>query len=93
MFNWAKNKSSDFWKGVNDHSLTFAGKAFGEGIEEVGEELIMDFAKSTFNWAQEFGFTKTDVHLDAWENMAERYGMSFFGGAIGGAIFAGVDLV
>lgn len=93
VFNWAKNKSSNFWKQVNDHSLTFTGKAFGEGIEEVGEELIMDFAKSTFNWAQEFGWTKTDTHLDAWENMAERYGMSFFGGALGGAIFAGVDLV
>ena len=25
--------------------------------------------------------------------MAARYGMSFFGGALGGAIFAGVDLV
>ena len=93
IFNWAKNKSSNFWKQVNDHSLTFTGKAFGEGIEEVGEELITDFFKSTFNWAQEFGWTKSDAHLDAWENMAERYGMSFFGGALGGAIFAGVDLV
>lgn len=93
LFQIAKEKSSDFWQKVNDHSLTFVGKALGEGIEEVGEEFIMDFAKSTFNWAQEFGFTKTNVHLDAWENMAERYGMSFFGGAIGGAVFAGVDLV
>lgn len=93
LFNWAKNKSSDFWKQVNDHSLTFAGKAFGEGIEEVGEEVISDFFKSTYNWAEEFGWTKTNTHLDAWDNMAARYGMSFFGGALGGAIFAGVDLV
>lgn len=93
IFNWAKNKSSDFWKQVNDHSLTFTGKAFGEGIEEVGEELIMDFAKSTYNWAEEFGWTNSHTHLDAWEDMGKRYGMSFFGGALGGAVFAGVDLV
>lgn len=93
LFQKAKEKSSDFWKQVNEHSLTFTGKALGEGIEEVGEEFIMDFAKSTYNWAQEFGWTKTNVHLDAWENIAERYGMSFFGGAIGGAVFAGVDIV
>ena len=38
------------------------------------------------------GYTKSKQKLDAWENAAERYGMNFFGGALGGAIFYGVDI-
>lgn len=94
VFDWSKKKSSKFWTDVRGHSLGFFGKAIGEGLEEVSEELVSDLAKSTYNWAAEFGYTKKpNVKLDAWQDMAARYGMSFFGGAVGGALFQGVDIV
>jgi hypothetical protein len=31
--------------------------------------------------------------MDAWDNAGDRYLMNFFGGAIGGAVFYGVDTV
>lgn len=94
FFDWSKKKSSTFWTDVKGHSLGFFGKAIGEGLEEVSEELVSDLAKSTYNWAAEFGYTKKPaVRLDAWQDMAARYGMSFFGGAVGGALFQGVDIV
>lgn len=93
LFDWSKKKSSRFWSDMKNHSLGFFGKAVGEGLEEVAEELVSDFAKSTYNVAAEFGYTKTNQKLDAWDDWAARYGMSFFGGAIGGAIFQGVDIV
>lgn len=94
FFDWSKKKSSKFWENVQGHSLGFFGKMVGEGLEEVSEEAVSDFAKSTYNWAAEFGYTKKpNVRLDAWKDMSTRYGMSFFGGAVGGAIFQGVDIV
>jgi len=60
--------------------------ALGEGTEEVSEELLADFSKSCFNVAQ--WLQGDDTRMHAWENMADRYGMSFFGGLIGGGINA-----
>jgi hypothetical protein len=45
----ARNASSKYWQGIKEHSLGFFGKSLGEGIEEVSEELVTDFTKSTFN--------------------------------------------
>jgi hypothetical protein len=36
---------SDFWDKVRTHSLGAFGKAFGEGLEEVSEELVADASK------------------------------------------------
>ena len=62
---------------------TLAG-GLGEGIEEVIEELSADFTKSCYNtvkWLQ-----GDDEHkMGAWENVKDRYLMSFFGGMVGGS--------
>ena len=92
MFNTAKQYSSNYWSDIRNHTTGFVGKAIGEGIEEMSEELVVDLSKATFNWAQEMGYTKSKDKLDAFENAFERYGMNFFGGALGGAIFYGVDV-
>lgn len=89
----ARNASSNYWQNVKDHSLGFFGKSLGEGIEEVSEELVVDFTKSTFNMLTDLGWTSSDKKMDAWENAGDRYLMNFFGGAVGGALFYGVDLV
>lgn len=89
----AREASSKYWQGVKEHSLGFFGKALGEGIEETSEELVVDFTKSTFNMLQDLGLTVSKDKMDAWDNMGERYLMNFFGGAIGGAIFYGVDTI
>lgn len=63
-----------------------------EGIEEISEEVLADFSKSCFNLVQQL--QGDDVRLNAWNhnwdwsNAADRYGMSFFGGIIGGGINA-----
>lgn len=93
FFDTAKKKSSDYWSDVRNHTTGFAQKMLTEGLEEMSEEAVVDLAKATFNWAQEMGFTESKNKLNAGENAFERYGMSFFGGAIGGAIFHGVDVV
>lgn len=69
----------------------------GEGVEEVSEELLADFSKGAYdivNWLR-----GNDVRLDAagfhwgeegrsWDfnNIRDRYGLSFVGGAIGGSL-------
>ena len=64
----------------------------GEGIEEVSEEVLADFSKSCFNLVQKL--QGDEVRLNAfnhnwsWSEAANRYGMSFAGGIIGGGINA-----
>ena len=70
----------------------YIGSALGEGIEEVTEEAIMDVSKEItdainymfdVNPDAEFKFTESNPY--------ERYLMSAIGGAIGGAIFRGLN--
>jgi hypothetical protein len=68
------------------------GKALGEGLEEVSEELVTDMTKSLYELAGTFGYTSTN-DVGAWDNARDRYLMSFFGGAIGGGIFGGVEAI
>lgn len=68
---------------------TAAAHALGEGIEETSEELLLDLSKSLFNagaW-----MAGSDSRLEAWDNMADRYGMSFVGGLIGGGLGTGLS--
>lgn len=65
--------------------------ALAEGTEEVSEELLKDFSTSCFNIvkaAQGDQNTRMQGFLGEWDwNQAlKRYGMSFFGGMIGGGI-------
>ena len=87
----AGNVMSKFSEGVKYHTLNFAGKAFGEGLEEVSEELISDVSKQIYELAGQFGFDTTAKDIGAWDNALERYSMSFIGGALGGGIFYGKE--
>ena len=87
-----KKAAQKFWESVREHSLSFAGKTFGEGIEEVSEELVMDFFKVTHNILVDLGAASTEQKFD-FEDWHKRYLMSFAGGAIGGAVFGLSDMV
>lgn len=86
-----KKVFDQFGEDLKYHTLNFAGKAAGEGLEEVSEELISDVAKEIYQLAGQFGFDTTLKDIGAWDNALERYTMSFLGGAIGGGIFYGKE--
>lgn len=69
----------------------------GEGVEEVSEELIADSVRGLYNtvqWLQgdegrmnSFGYTWRNGQREwSGKDLIDRYGMSFFGGLIGGGI-------
>ena len=85
-----KRTVDKFGEKYKDGTIGITGKALGEGIEEVSEELVTDLSKYLGELAGRLGyFSQTDY--GAWENMGDRYLMSFFGGAAGGAMFGGVE--
>ena len=71
---------------------SIAASGLGEGIEEVSEEALADFSKSCFNLVQQL--QGDSVRMNAWNHnwdwseAANRYGMSFAGGILGGGINA-----
>lgn len=85
------NKTKSFLGNYADdlkyHTTGFFGKAAGEGLEEVGEELVTDTAKSIYQLAGFLGADTSTADVGAWDNALERYSMSFLGGALGGGIF------
>lgn len=93
LMQMGKDFASKYWDQVRTHSLGFIGKSFGEGLEELSEEGVADFFKATYNIASEFGLTSSDKPLFKFDDALQRYGMSLFGGAIGGAVFGGVEIV
>ena len=86
----AQNAVNKYQGKIKDRSLTLLGKSLGEGLEEVSEELVTDITKSLYEIAADFGYTSTK-DIGAWDNAKERYLMSLFGGAIGGAMFGGIE--
>lgn len=62
---------------------TVGSNALGEGIEETTEELLYDFTKSLFNGVQ---YLRGEKQVSAWDNMLDRYSMSFIGGVLGGGL-------
>lgn len=80
---WMGNYADD----LKYHTLSGLGKALGEGLEEVSEELVTDTAKSFYELAGYLGFKTSTKDVGAWDNAFERYSMSFLGGALGGGIF------
>lgn len=93
----SRSITSQFAENLKNHTLGFWGKAAGEGLEEMGEELVTDVVKQLYEIAGEFSpniLNESGVtDVGAFDNMLERYGMSFFGGAIGGGLFYGVDVI
>ena len=88
-----KNATNKFIDDLKYHTAGFAGKAIGEGLEEVSEEFVADLSKQIYELSGSLGFDTTTRNVGAWENALPRYGMSLFGGALGGAVFHGVHLV
>lgn len=85
-----KRTVDKFGEKYKDGTIGIIGKALGEGTEEVSEELVTDLTKYLGELAGRLGyFSQTDY--GAWEDMGDRYWMSFFGGAAGGAMFGGVE--
>ena len=84
-----KTKSilSNYADDLKYHTTGFFGKAAGEGLEEVSEELVTDTAKSIYQLAGFLGADTSTSNVGAWDNALERYSMSFLGGALGGGIF------
>lgn len=84
----AGRKAVENYRGaIKEGTLGFFGKALGEGLEEVSEELVTDIVKQLGEIAGEYGLSEV-TNLGAWDNMKDRYLMSFLGGAIGGGIFS-----
>ena len=87
-----KKAVQDYREAINDRTLGFAGRALGEGLEEVSEELVTDISKSLGELAGKLGyFSQSDY--GSWDNAFDRYMMSFLGGFAGGGLFYGVDAV
>lgn len=85
-----KRTVDKFGEKYKEGTIGIIGKALGEGTEEVSEELVTDLTKYLGELAGRLGyFSQTDY--GAWEDMGDRYWMSFFGGAAGGAMFGGVE--
>lgn len=89
---WGKKKTSKFVDDLKYHSTGFAGKAVGEGLEEVGEEFVSDISKGLYELASDLGFNTTVSDVGAFDNWKERYAMSFLGGTLGGGLFYGVNV-
>lgn len=93
---FSKGVTEKFASDVKNHATGFVGKAVGEGLEEVSEELVADLSKQLYEIAGEFSpnfINRSGItDVGAWENAKERYLMSLLGGAIGGGLFYGVDV-
>ncbi len=84
------NSVKGFQQGAVNHTLGFAGKALGEGLEEVSEEFVSDISKQLYEWASQLGYNTSIEDAGAWDNWFERYAMSLFGGMAGGGMFYGI---
>lgn len=95
-----KNAVRRFVNGVKNGTLGLGGKALGEGLEEVSEEIVADVSKQLYQWGGDLGmFITNDVDAfnglftdrpTDWKGLGERYALNFIGGFVGGGIFGGV---
>ena len=90
MFNAGK-EAFNTQKGIMKGTMgAMMANALAEGTEEVSEELLKDFSTSCFNLVK--AAQGSDVRMQGllgtwdWNEALKRYGMSFFGGLIGGGI-------
>lgn len=89
----SKKFIADYSEDLKYHTTNLYQKMGAEGLEEVSEELVSDVAKSIYELAGDFGFDTTIKDVGAWDNAFERYTMSLIGGAIGGGIFYGKEVL
>lgn len=107
----SRNKISqllgDYADDIKHHTTGFVGKAIGEGLEEVSEDVTTDLANSTYALLHELGITSSnnimgfgyDKDLNEGrggydiKGLLAKYGMSFVGGTLGGGLFYGVNTI
>ena len=93
----AINKIRDFYYNTMVGSLEKGGltaRMLSEATEESMEEFTIDLEKALFSGLEAIGVNTTgNDNTLSWnvtpEDILQRYGMAFVGGAIGGGIFAG----
>lgn len=92
-----------FWQKAEDKSLGFFGKAIGEGLEEVSEELSTDMSKQLYELAASWqptdrllndlttdnvgAFSDPGNNKNWFKDLFARYSINFLGGLMGGGIF------
>lgn len=89
---FGKKHISQFAEDLKYHSTGFFGKAIGEGIEEVSEELVADISKGIYEALGALGVDTQVKNVGAFKDGLKRYGMSFLGGTLGGGLFYGVNV-
>lgn len=75
---------------------TWLSAALSEGVEEVTEEIGIDTLKGLAKGLEALGFSVSEDELDfgfSGKDVLQRYGTSFLGGAFGGAVFHGYNLM
>ena len=90
---WGVNQQSRLFDNIKNGTASLLGKALGEGIEEVNEELVQDAVRGTFWFLNKQGWTSDEIKVEPFKNAAERYIMSFVGGLVGGGVFGATDLI
>ena len=70
-------------KGLANYAIS---NALSEGVEETTEELLVDLTKTLGNVILDL--SGSEHRMTAWDNMFDRYTMSFVGGALGGGLFS-----
>lgn len=75
---------------------TLFSSALSEGVEETMEELSIDALKAMAKALEAIGFNVSEDELDfgfSARDVLTRYGTSFIGGAFGGTVFHGYNLL
>lgn len=90
---WGVDQQSQLFDNIKNGSASLLGRALGEGIEEVNEELVQDAVRGTFWFLNKQGWTSDEIKVEPFKDAAERYIMSFIGGLVGGGVFGAADLV
>lgn len=95
LFNIGKNIARAEYSNGSRALKATAASAVGEGVEEVSEEFLADFSKACYNtlqWLRDkdsrinsfgYDFEKGDWNVT---EIRDRYGMSLFGGFLGGGL-------
>lgn len=92
LFNVGKEAAKDDYSLLNKSAKSIGASALAEGLEEVSEEALADFSKTCFNIYRDVSgqdkIFNTWFNNWDWNEAMTRYGMSFMGGILGGAINA-----
>ena len=96
-WNWLKNQLHNMPKGLAYETNTFMSRSINEGIEETMEEVLQDTVKGLTKGLEAIGIDCTEGSDNLnynWDlkSALTRYGTSFVGGALGGAVFEAYNL-